>query len=286
MTPMTISALVRATLIVLVLPATLLAQEKDAEGSKDHPMVPRLAGGQYFIGDYEEQGFASHTFTVQNEEEKTVEGKFVNIHYWLKEGGKKYGPLEVIRNYRNAFLQKKGEALYEHADTYAGHATFRLPLQGRALWVEVRAENAGEVYRLAIIEEAALVQNVEITSSAMSSALASTGTVTLRGILFETGKADIKPESAPILAEIAKLLEADEALKLEIQGHTDNVGTSAANLALSRQRADAVKTWLVNRHSIDAARLTATGLGDTKPVADNKTEEGRAQNRRVELVKK
>ena len=79
---------------------------------------------------------------------------------------------------------------------------------------------------------------------------------------------------------------SDAALKLEIQGHTDNVGGAAANLKLSQDRAAAVKAYLVQTHGVAADRLTTAGLGDTKPIADNGSEDGRAKNRRVELVKK
>ncbi|MEO7135452.1 MAG: OmpA family protein, partial [Vicinamibacterales bacterium] len=85
---------------------------------------------------------------------------------------------------------------------------------------------------------------------------------------------------------IGELLKGDAALKVEIQGHTDNVGAAAANLKLSQDRAAAVKAALVQSHGIAATRVTTVGLGDTKPVADNATDEGRTQNRRVELVKK
>jgi len=81
------------------------------------------------------------------------------------------------------------------------------------------------------------------------------------------------------------VLQADATLRLEIQGHTDNVGAPAANLKLSQDRAAAVKAYLV-QGGVAAARLTTSGLGDTKPVADNRTDAGRAENRRVELVKK
>ena len=108
----------------------------------------------------------------------------------------------------------------------------------------------------------------------------------LHGILFDTGKATIKPESKAAVAPIGELLKNDAALKLEILGHTDNVGAAAANLKLSQDRAAAVKAYVVATFSVPQDRLTTAGFGDTKPVGDNKTEAGRAQNRRVELVKK
>ena len=85
---------------------------------------------------------------------------------------------------------------------------------------------------------------------------------------------------------IGELLKSDASLKLEIQGHTDNVGAAAANLKLSQDRAAAVKAYVVQTFGVGAARLTTAGLGDTKPIADNTTDDGRAQNRRVELVRK
>jgi len=129
-------------------------------------------------------------------------------------------------------------------------------------------------------------QDIEFTAGQLSQMLKEQGAVVLRGILFDTGKATIKSESEGILKEVAQALSDDEELNIEIQGHTDNVGSKPANLKLSQDRAAAVKTYLVGKHGIAAARLTTQGFGDTKPVADNATEEGRAQNRRVELVRK
>jgi OOP family OmpA-OmpF porin len=116
-------------------------------------------------------------------------------------------------------------------------------------------------------------------------ALSTTGRWTTQGILFETGKSDVKPESTPTLKEIAATLKQHPDLKVEVQGHTDNVGKPDANLKLSQARADAVKQVLTSEYGVDASQLTAKGYGDTKPAADNKTAEGRANNRRVELVK-
>ncbi len=124
-----------------------------------------------------------------------------------------------------------------------------------------------------------------LTSEAMGKAIAETGKVTLYGIQFDFNQATIKPESEPVLKEVGSLLQKQADLKLRIQGHTDNVGKPAYNLDLSKQRAESVKTYLVSNFKVDAARLTTEGFGDTKPIAKNDTEQGRAQNRRVELAK-
>ena len=104
----------------------------------------------------------------------------------------------------------------------------------------------------------------------------------LYGIYFDTDKATLKPESEVALQHILELLKGNAGMKLEVQGHTDNTGTPAHNLPLSDQRAAAVKGWLVD-HGIVATRLTPKGYGETVPVGDNHTPEGRAKNRRVEL---
>ena len=115
--------------------------------------------------------------------------------------------------------------------------------------------------------------------------LSASGRWTTQGILFETGKSDLKPESTPTLKAIAAALKGHPDLKVEIQGHTDNVGGAASNMTLSQARADAVKAALQADYSVDAGQLTAKGYGDTKPMAKNTTPEGRANNRRVEIVK-
>jgi OOP family OmpA-OmpF porin len=117
-------------------------------------------------------------------------------------------------------------------------------------------------------------------------ALSATGRWSTQGILFETGKSSLKPESTPTLKEIAAALKGHADLSVEIQGHTDNVGKAPDNLALSEARAAAVKAALVGQYGVSEAQLTTKGYGDTKPVGDNKTAEGRQNNRRVELVKK
>lgn len=117
------------------------------------------------------------------------------------------------------------------------------------------------------------------------SALESTGRVAVQDIQFDTGEATIKPASAETLAEIAALMNEHPDLKLLVEGHTDDEGDFDANMALSEERAAAVKDALAREHGIDAERLRTTGQGSTQPAASNDSPEGRAENRRVELVK-
>jgi outer membrane protein OmpA-like peptidoglycan-associated protein len=105
------------------------------------------------------------------------------------------------------------------------------------------------------------------------------------GIYFDTDSDHLKPESAAVIKAVARGLEKNPNLKLSIEGHTDSTGNADHNLDLSKRRAEAVKGVLVSQFGVDAGRLTATGLGATKPMASNDTAEGRAQNRRVEFAK-
>lgn len=129
------------------------------------------------------------------------------------------------------------------------------------------------------------IRLAESETDVLYDALTSKGRWATQGILFATGKAELRPESRPVLKEIAATLQKNATLKILIEGHTDNVGAAAANLALSDARAAAVKAALVADFKVDGGRITTKGLGDTKPSAPNTTAAGRAQNRRVEIVK-
>jgi OOP family OmpA-OmpF porin len=129
------------------------------------------------------------------------------------------------------------------------------------------------------------IRVAESETDVLYDALAAKGRWATQGILFATGKADVQPESRPVLKEIAGTLKDHADLKILIEGHTDNVGTPASNLSLSDARAAAVKAALVADFGVDAARITTKGFGDTKPAAPNTSAVGRAQNRRVEIVK-
>jgi outer membrane protein OmpA-like peptidoglycan-associated protein len=267
---------------LLAPPASGFAQQ-DEEGCKDHPTLSRFPG--YYISACEAHDFSTHEFTVSEGSEKKVEGRHWKISYWLKDGAKGASPVQLSRNYANALASRGGARLFEDIDANGGTATMRLPAGNKNVWVEVSVSNRGEAYALTIVEEAGMDQQVEFTAMELASALREKGSVALNGILFDTGKATIKPESDALLAQVGELLKSDAALRLEIRGHTDNVGAKTANLKLSEDRAAAVKASLVKTFGIAADRLTTTGFGDARPVADNGTEEGRAKNRRVELAK-
>ena len=138
---------------------------------------------------------------------------------------------------------------------------------------------------LDIVDVGAMQQNmVVVSASEMSTTMATTGRVALYGILFDTGSATVKPESRPALEQIAKLLQSEPQLKLRVVGHTDNQGGLDGNIGLSKRRAEAVNAALAGQHGIASQRLAAFGVADLAPVASNANEEGRAKNRRVELV--
>ena len=271
-----------AVLLFVCVAQAARGQDADAEGSKDHPLVPRMTG--YIIWEYDQVEFDSVDLPVADDKTQQVEGKRWKIRYTRKDSAPRRSPVEISRNYRNAFTQKGGTVVRAGRD--GAESVFSLKQGAGTLWCHVEVSNEGDVYDLTIVETAALNQQVELSATELARELKDKGSVAVRDILFDTGKATIKPESAKSLATIAQVLAADPALKIEIQGHTDNVGAKDANLRLSQARATAVQAYLVQTHAIAAARLTAVGLGDTQPVADNSTEPGRAQNRRVELVRK
>ncbi len=126
---------------------------------------------------------------------------------------------------------------------------------------------------------------VTVDAGEMEDAIAATGSISLYGIFFDFDKADLKPESDPTLKEIAKLLTDAPGLSVIVVGHTDNQGAYDYNMDLSARRAQAVQAALISTYGIDKARLVAAGAGMMAPVASNDTEEGKAKNRRVVLVK-
>lgn len=258
--------------------------DRDLGEVKDHPEIPRFPGFRIDSGehnDFNEYAFNVGTDRDGNLVQKTVGGAYWDITYLRKSTARVPSAVEVIRNYENAFKKAGGKKLWSSDD----EATLQMPLGKSQRYMFVSVFNQGSAVRLTIVDAKAMKQTLELNASEMLDALQRDGFVALHGIEFDSGKDTIKPESEALLAEIVTLLQDNATLKLSVEGHTDNVGEAKANLALSRKRAESVRKWLSGK-GIAAARLSTNGFGDTKPVADNRTEAGRAQNRRVELVKK
>lgn len=271
----------RLLLVVLMLfPLAAIAQE-DEEGCKDHRDIPRYPG--YYIAGCSEKDFASFEFPLDNDRAETKEGRYLRIEYRLKDDQKDPGATAIARNFQNAFQKKGGKILYKYDDGVSTESTLSMPLGKSERWMLVRANNGG--YDLEIVEIKAMEQKVEVSASEMLEALNKNGSIALYGILFDTGKDTIKPESEPLLSEIVSLLKQNPGLKLSVEGHTDSQGQAKFNQVLSQKRAESVKKYLVKK-GVAQARLLTKGWGDQKPVESNQTEEGRAKNRRVELVKK
>lgn len=126
---------------------------------------------------------------------------------------------------------------------------------------------------------------VVVKADEMARTIEATGRIALYGIFFDTDKTDLKPESTPTLTEIAQMMKANPKLAVLVVGHTDKQGAYEYNIDLSRRRADAVVKALAANHGVDGKRMRGAGVGMLAPAATNDTEEGRAKNRRVEIVK-
>ena len=254
-----------------------LAQQKDAANCKDHPLLTRLP--DYWIESCVQKQFDAYKFSV-GKGQNQVEGQYWNIRYQPPRGlTTKPSTLQVLRNVENAIKQVGGTVVASDSSK----ETLKLEHEGKELWVEVWADYTGK-YILTIVEKAAMAQEITANADAFASGLKATGHIAVDGIYFDTGKAELKPESQKAIGEIVKLLKADAALKVFVVGHTDNAGGVEANMKLSGERAHAV-VQAMQKGGIDASRLKSFGNGPYAPVASNDQEAGRAKNRRVELVK-
>jgi OmpA-OmpF porin, OOP family len=269
-----------STVLFISAAAAAQAQTPDKPGCKDHPLLPTRMPG-FRIADCKVQDFGVYEFKKTQGRVNPVEGKFTYLNYeFTGQPDAMPSALAVLRNYENA-IKKLGGTLQQ---TVPGYWTNGNIIQdNNEVWIE--AERGNRNIWLHIVEKAAMEQFIQADAAAFGNDIKRTGHAAVYGIYFDTGKSLIKPESAQAVGEIAKLLKADPALKIHVVGHTDNVGAIDANLALSKARAEAVLQALTRDHGIAAARLYAYGCGQFAPVAPNDSEEGRAKNRRVELVR-
>jgi OOP family OmpA-OmpF porin len=251
------------------------------------------------------------------EKEQTLEGRITRITYLAPVGR---SALEVARNYENELKAKGAETLFSGANPQGlGYDFGGVPqydgVDGQlfgfshtgAYYAAYKHENTYVAIYVAEFEDGSIPHEIEkgqtavqvdiieskpmeekmvaVSAEKMAGSIETSGKVALYGIYFDTNKTDLQPASAPTLAEIAKLLAANPKLNLLVAGHTDNIGTFEFNRDLSQRRAAAVVQELVSHHGVSGQRLVPFGVSFASPVAPNETDEGRAKNRRVELVK-
>jgi len=265
-------------LALLLTPVLSIAQE-DVPDSKDHPLLTRMP--DFYISDYEYKEFDEADFKNDKGEDIKIEGHIYHIEYEIKKEKKTPSELQILRNYENAIKEIGGLTLYEAP----GETWLKVEMGRKITWIYVYAHSEGESYELKIIEKKAMEQEVVANAGSLAQDIRTTGHASVYGIHFDFNKATVKPESEQTLKEIAKLLKQNPKLNLYVVGHTDNVGKIAYNMKLSQTRAEAVVEALVTKHGVSLNRLNPYGVGPLTPVASNETEEGRAVNRRVELVK-
>lgn len=250
------------------------------------------------------------------EKQQPLEGKITRITYFAPKGR---STLEVFKNYENELKAKEAETLFTGAGPdELGYTFGGLPqydgIDGQLFGyshanARYGAYKTGDTYaviyaaefdygathhaiekgqtavQVDIIEAKPMQQKmVAVDASEMDKQISATGKVALYGIYFDFNKTDVKPESEQALSEIAKLLQSRAKLNVLVVGHTDAVGSFDSNRTLSQRRAEAIVASLVSKHGIDSKRLFPVGVSFASPMATNTTEEGRAKNRRVELV--
>ncbi|HSL24430.1 MAG TPA: OmpA family protein [Vicinamibacterales bacterium] len=271
--------IVSFVLAVSLLPAAAAAQQQDAKGCKDHPLFTRMQG--YWIRGCVEKQYDERAFEVGEGKKETIGGRSWTARYLPQSNLQaKASDLQILRNFENAVKALGGSVLASPKS----RRTMKVAKDGKEFWIDLVADWTGS-YGLTIIEREEMAQDVAANAEVFSNDLKNTGRAAVYGIYFDTGKSEVKPESAGAIEEIAKMLKTDPALEIYVVGHTDNVGVLESNMRLSQARAEAVVQALVGTHAIPASRLKAFGSGPYSPVASNDAEEGRAKNRRVELVK-
>ena len=267
---------------ILFLTAKTASAQNDEEGSKDPTLFTRMPG--YHISRYDDLQFDQYEFKISNSKTQIVQGHSLFIIYDPNDNiTQTPSPLQIGTNYINAAKSVGGQLVYEFHDP-GEDVVVKVVKNNMETWAYISANGNGS-YNIHLIEKQAMKQDVVADASTMGKAIKESGKAALYGIYFDTGKAEVKPESQAALKEIAKLLKDDANLKLYVVGHTDNVGALEMNMKLSQDRAVAIVSALVGQYSVTASRLKACGDGPTAPVASNENEEGRALNRRVELVK-
>ena len=253
------------------------AVKPDKEGCKDSPLLSRLSGCHIYSCERNEWNAVEMPVGKEGKIQK-IEGQKLRIYYEC--AAESYSRLKVVRNAETA-LRQAGYTI-EFSGDYDGDPA--LTARKGAQWILVTT--GSDRYWVTTVKAEEMAQEMQSTAEVMGKDISATGHAAVYGIYFDTDRAEIKPESEPALAEMAKLLKSNPGLNVFIVGHTDSTGVFEHNMKLSQDRATAVVNALVAKHGIASARLRPMGVASLAPVASNKSDEGKAKNRRVELVER
>jgi outer membrane protein OmpA-like peptidoglycan-associated protein len=188
--------------------------------------------------------------------------------------------LEVQENYRAALKDLGASTAFADTD---GLTVARYDNHGQVVWLQIQSGTKAATTVDAVEEKPVQLAIQPPQASDMKTAIERDGLVTLY-VNFDFNKATVKADAPPVIAQVVTLMKANPTLKLSIEGHTDGIGPHDFNVKLSQERA-ATAVSALKAQSIDGSRLTSAGFGPDRPIAPNDTDEGRAKNRRVELVK-
>ena len=271
---------IAASFALVAVPVFAQTPGVDENDCKPSPLMSRMPGCG--VWECSKKDFDAFDVVINKAgEAKTLEGEVEHMKFVCPASASQ---LQLQRN-AEAALRKSGYTIV-YSGKHQNHDNPVVTAQKGAQWIQVQTAQFNEfpTYEQTAILVKEMAQELTASAQAMSDAIAKSGRLDVYGITFATGQAAITPASDQVLSDVHAVLAANSDWRLRIEGHTDNVGDKAANLKLSSARAAAVAAWLTGK-GIDATRLSVAGLGDTQPVADNATEDGRARNRRVVLVK-
>ena len=299
------------------------ATEKTETTATEKPKTPKtydklilpLYSGSKIRDDYK-IGFEELPVIINDSTVRNVEGYIRRLFCSAPEGRSQ---LEVRRNYENAIKESGGSILFinrnpqairikgnRFKDIFLKHRTNRnayedmvfpnyvteylsgkLSTTDKDVYVIIAVGHAGSLqstYYEIITVETEPMEIGMVTAANIGEGLSTLGRIAIYDIFFDTGQSEVKPESANALKAIAEYLNANETQKVVIVGHTDNIGDFDMNITLSQERANAVMEKLISEYGVNREQLKPFGVGPVSPVESNSTEEGRAQNRRVEIV--
>jgi outer membrane protein OmpA-like peptidoglycan-associated protein len=252
----------------LTLPAPAATSEPVRADQGDFPYLPSVPGSKLITGRADPAPF--YVQPADAKQPELVANGSITKEYQSPPG---LGSAQLLGLYHTGLLQARWTIVSEqHAP--GANLSAHYGENGRNIWATLRLGDAA--YSISVAD-ATIAQN------RLAADLGSKCHLALTGVLFDFNKSTLKPESDAVLRQVAALMVQDPTLKLEIQGHTDNVGTDAYNQPLSEARARSVTAWLT-QHGVPLSHMVPRGYGKTRPIATNDTDQGRAQNRRVEIA--